>query len=226
MFHEIPFSVYCSCHSTKILSPVSSYNIFPRSHFSPFITISKPSASQDQQKVANFTINFLISLPTFLLSFPSQLPFCACSCSSNPHLLKIYSRFQPSLLSALSATNSGNIFGQTYKLRKVNIRQHNFRQREQPSRNARQQPALKYDSAIGQHLLDYPECAEDYKQDCFRTIGRARSLFHTSVSEPVYVKTKRPVLYRQKEFVISLGLYIMSISASLSHWCISSRIWI
>ncbi len=37
-----------------------------------------------------------------------------------------------------------------------NTRHHNFRQREQPSRNSRQQPTLKHDSAIGQQLLDHP----------------------------------------------------------------------
>ncbi len=89
----------------------------------------------------------------------------------------------------------------------TNIRLHNFRQREQPPRGSKQQPSLKHDSAIGQHLLDNPICAENYSEDFFRIIGKARSLFHLGVLESVYIKTKRPVLCRQKEFVFSLGLF-------------------
>ncbi len=43
-------------------------------------------------------------------------------------------------------------------------------QREQPSRASKQKRSLKHDSAIGQHLLDSPECAKAYSENCFRII--------------------------------------------------------
>ena len=66
---------------------------------------------------------------------------------------------------------------------------------------------INCESAIGQHLIANPECAKTYTDDNFRIIGQARSSFHLSVLESVYVKTQNPVLCRQKEFVFSLGLF-------------------
>ena len=63
------------------------------------------------------------------------------------------------------------------------------------------------ESAIGQHLIANPECAKTYTDDNFRIIGQARSSFHLSVLESVYIKTQNPILCRQKEFVFSLGLF-------------------
>ncbi len=84
---------------------------------------------------------------------------------------------------------------------------HNFQQREQPPRGSKQQHCSKDDAAIGQHLLNNPIHAENYSEDCFKIIGKARYLFHLGVLESVYNKTKRLVLCRQKEFVFSLGLF-------------------
>ena len=66
---------------------------------------------------------------------------------------------------------------------------------------------MKSDSAIGQHLIKNPECAKTYSDDNFRIIGQARSSFHLSVLESVYIKTQNPVLCKQKEFIFSLGLF-------------------
>ncbi len=60
--------------------------------------------------------------------------------------------------------------------------------------------------AIGQHILDNHDCAENYSEDCFKVICKARSLFHLEVLESVHIKTKRPVLCRQKRLVFSRGL--------------------
>ena len=65
----------------------------------------------------------------------------------------------------------------------------------------------KFKSAIGQHLIANPECAKTYTDYNFRIIGQARSSFHLSVLESVYIKTQNPVLCRQKEFVFALGLF-------------------
>ena len=88
-----------------------------------------------------------------------------------------------------------------------NIRNKTAPQREQPPRSRRSRNTVKSsDSAIGQHLLDNPDCAKLYNDDMFRIIGRARSSFHLAVLESIYIQTKKPPLCRQKEFVFSLGL--------------------
>ena len=50
------------------------------------------------------------------------------------------------------------------------------------------------ESAIGQHLIANPECAKTYTDDNFRIIRKARSSFHLSVLESVYIKTQNSVL--------------------------------
>ena len=89
-----------------------------------------------------------------------------------------------------------------------NIRNKTAPQREQPPRSCRSRNTVKTsDSAIGQHLLDNPDCAKLYNDDMFRIIGIARLSFHLAVLESIYIKTKKPPLCRQKEFVFSLGLH-------------------
>ena len=66
---------------------------------------------------------------------------------------------------------------------------------------------ISYTSATGQHLITIPECGKTYTDDNFRIFGQERSFFHLSVLESVYIKTKNPVLCRQKEFVFTLGLF-------------------
>ena len=66
---------------------------------------------------------------------------------------------------------------------------------------------INSEPAIGKNLIANPECAKTYIDDNFRIIGQARSSFHLSVLEPVYIKTPNPVLCRQKEFVFALGLF-------------------
>ena len=88
------------------------------------------------------------------------------------------------------------------------IRKKSNAAREQPpciSKNNK--PKINLESAIGQHLVPSPECAKAYTGDNFRIVGQARSSFHLSVLESVHIKTQKPVLCRQKEFVFSLGLF-------------------
>ena len=66
---------------------------------------------------------------------------------------------------------------------------------------------INCESAIGQHLLANQECAKTYTDDNFRIIGQARSSFHLSVLESVYIKTQNPVLCKQKDFIFSLGIF-------------------
>ena len=66
---------------------------------------------------------------------------------------------------------------------------------------------INCESAIGQHLLTNPECAKTYTDDNFRIIGQARSSFHLSVLESVYIKTQNLALCKQKDFIFSLGIF-------------------
>ena len=45
-------------------------------------------------------------------------------------------------------------------------------------------------SAIGQHLLENPDCTKNYNGDMFRIIGKVRSSFHLAVLESTYLSTK------------------------------------
>ena len=96
------------------------------------------------------------------------------------------------------------------------IKQHVLTSTRKKSNTVREQPPLickksnskiNFEPAIGQHLIANPELARTYTDDNFRLIGQARSSFHLSVLESVYIKTQNPVLCSQKEFVFSLGLF-------------------
>ena len=63
------------------------------------------------------------------------------------------------------------------------------------------------DSAIGQLLLDNDRCALNYNDKRFSILAAARSSFHLNLLEATYIKTRRPVLCRQKEFVYTLKLF-------------------
>ena len=67
-------------------------------------------------------------------------------------------------------------------------------------------PSVYCDSAIGQHLLENKECAKHFNNAQFSILARARSSFHLSVLEAIYINSLQPILCRQKEFVSSLQI--------------------
>ena len=90
----------------------------------------------------------------------------------------------------------------------TNIRKTSNTIREQPPRLCKgSNSKINCESAIGQHLLTNPECTKTYTDNNFRIIGQARSSFHLSVLESVYIKTQNPVLCKEKDFVFSLGIF-------------------
>ena len=90
----------------------------------------------------------------------------------------------------------------------TSIRKKSNTVREQPPRICKKNNSkINCESAIGQHLIANPECAKTYTGDNFRMIGQARSSFHLSFLESVYIKTQNPVFCRQKEFVFLLVLF-------------------
>ena len=71
------------------------------------------------------------------------------------------------------------------------IRKKSRPQREQPPRSCKPKITTKTcDSAIGQHLLENPDCAKNYNGDMFRIIGKAQWSFHLAVLESIYISTK------------------------------------
>ena len=56
-------------------------------------------------------------------------------------------------------------------------------------------------SAIGQHLLQNPTCANEYNDNKFSILARGRTSFHLSTLEATYIKTSKPNLCKQKKFV-------------------------
>ena len=70
-------------------------------------------------------------------------------------------------------------------------------------------------SAIGQHLLDNPMCAKNYSDKKFTILLSDRSSFSLPALKAVYIKSCKPNLCRQKEFVYNLKL--LRFDAFLKH---------
>ena len=83
--------------------------------------------------------------------------------------------------------------------------------RTQPNRKCKAKSKTQFepesDSAIGQHLLESSQCARNYTDSQFKILTTARSHFHLSLLEAVYVSRKTPDLCRQKQFVFTLQLF-------------------
>ena len=62
-------------------------------------------------------------------------------------------------------------------------------------------------SSIGQHLLDNVECLENYDLKMFSIICRARSENILHILEPLFIKSRKPDLCKQLEFVRKLSLF-------------------
>ena len=67
-------------------------------------------------------------------------------------------------------------------------------------------PFMFSDSTIGQHLLDNPICSKNFSDEKFTILSFGRSSFHLSALEAVYIKSCKPNLCRQKQFVYNLKL--------------------
>ena len=104
----------------------------------------------------------------------------------------------------------------------TNIRKKNTTTREQPPRMCKNSISkMKSDSALGQHLIINPECAKTYTDDNFRIVGQARSSFHLGVLESVYIKTKNPVLCKQR-----VHWPIIGPNRRIIHHITCTRIWL
>ena len=83
--------------------------------------------------------------------------------------------------------------------------------RTQPNRKCKAKSKTQFepesDSAIGQHLLESNQCARNYSDSQFKIQTTARSQFHLSLLEAVYISRKKTDLCRQKQFVFTLQLF-------------------
>ena len=57
------------------------------------------------------------------------------------------------------------------------------------------------------HLVSSPECRKVFDDSWFSVIRCARFFKQLQVLEPVYIRTRDPVLCKQKENVVSLTLF-------------------
>ena len=90
----------------------------------------------------------------------------------------------------------------------TSIRKKSNTVREQPPRLCKNSNSMiNCESAIGQHQPTNSECARTYTDDNLWTIGQARSSFHLSFLESVYIKTQNLVSCKQKDFIFSLGIF-------------------
>ena len=60
--------------------------------------------------------------------------------------------------------------------------------------------------AIGQHLLQNPICAREYNDKKIFILVRGRTSFHLSTLKATHIKTSKPNLCKQNEFVYGLKL--------------------
>ena len=102
-----------------------------------------------------------------------------------------------------------------YKIKQhvpTSIRKKSNTVREQPPRLCKNNNAkIKCEPTIGKHLITNPECTKTYMIDNFRIIGQARSSFHLSILQSVYIRLKTQSCVDKK-------------SSSL-HWGYSSNQW-
>ena len=64
-------------------------------------------------------------------------------------------------------------------------------------------------TSIGDHLIKNPDCARMYSDECFTFLARARNDYHLSILESLFIKTKKPSLCKQKEYVYKTIIFKM-----------------
>ena len=80
------------------------------------------------------------------------------------------------------------------------IRNRTSKERKQPERPEKLANSISHcNSAIGNHLLHNQKCASHYKDNQIFILSEARSDFHLSVLESIFITLRKPNLCRQKE---------------------------
>ena len=92
---------------------------------------------------------------------------------------------------------------------KTILQAHIFQDRSTLTRSCKPIKSFKAEtsfSAIEQHLLQNPTCAREYNDNKFSILARGRISFYLSTLEATYIKTSKPNLCKQKEFVYGLKI--------------------
>ena len=161
--------------------------------------------SQIKQAITNcfFAVN-----PLVVYSTKKALPYIKKECVPATQKCSVVYEFTCQLDSGYVGCTTQRLEDRIKQHVPSNIRNKTHPQREQPPRSCKSKITTETcDSAIGPHLLENPDCAKNYNGDMFRIIGKVRSSFHLAVLESIYISTKKSLLYRQKEFVLTLGLH-------------------
>ena len=72
------------------------------------------------------------------------------------------------------------------------------RQSTQASKKVHSTITIPCASAFGYHLLNNPQCAEQYRVGWFKILSRGRSLAHLHAMETTFIRSTNPILCRQK----------------------------
>ena len=82
-------------------------------------------------------------------------------------------------------------------------------QRKRPGRPPKKQenPAEGYQSAVACHLAANADCCRSFLDYDFTVLSRCRSKQHRDVLEAMYIRCFKPVLCRQKSFVVNLTFF-------------------
>ena len=63
-------------------------------------------------------------------------------------------------------------------------------------------------SFVQEHLLNNPNCAENYNDSRFKLISRVRNAYHLCILKSLFIKTLEPKLFKQRDHdVYNLNLY-------------------
>jgi len=65
----------------------------------------------------------------------------------------------------------------------------------------------QYDSAVACHLVENPDCAAVYSDECFTILSRVRFRRYLNVLEAIYINTRQPRLCKQRNSVTELRLF-------------------
>ena len=89
------------------------------------------------------------------------------------------------------------------------IRNRTSQERKQPERPGKLANSIPHsDSVIGNHLLHNQKCVSHYKNNQFFILSKARSDFHLSVLESIFITLRKPNLCRPKKFVYKHKLLV------------------
>ena len=136
---------------------------------------------------------------------PPWLRYCVCHCDSRyvgRYTQRLQERIKQHVLKAIRQKTTLTQEQGTHRSQPT---------RTQPNRKCKAKSMTQFepesDSAIGQHLLESNQCAGNYSDSQFKILTTARSQFHLSLLEAVYISRKKTDLCRQKQFVFTVQLF-------------------